>query len=341
MSHRPLTRALLAVATVAALALSGCAASPSEQASSTPTENSASSFPVTIEHAFGETVIPEKPQRVVAWGWASADAALALGVIPVAIPFQAYGADANGVLPWIAEKIDELGADTPTVLPDATEAPLEAIAAAKPDVILASYSGITQDEYDLLSLIAPVVAYPDQPWSTPWRDVITTTGTALGQADEARTVVADIDAQVAEQAAAHPEFQGVTIAQVWDFSGTFYVYSPTDPRVEFTEALGFTTAPSVTELNTDDSSFSYTLSHEKLDALSSDLLISYSNTQEEADTFFASAPAQTMQQVKDGAYAQIIGPDFIASVSPPTALSLTWGLSDYVDTLAKAVAGLK
>ena len=28
------------------------------------------------------------------------------------------------------------------------------------------------------------------------------------------------------------------------------------------------------------------------------------------------------------------------SVSPPTALSLTWGLADYVDLLAEAVAGL-
>ena len=35
----------------------------------------------------------------------------------------------------------------------------EAISDANPDVILAAYSGITQEEYDTLSEIAPVVAY--------------------------------------------------------------------------------------------------------------------------------------------------------------------------------------
>ena len=37
------------------------------------------------------------------WGWGSADAAIALGVTPVAIPTQSYGGDENGLLPWIAE----------------------------------------------------------------------------------------------------------------------------------------------------------------------------------------------------------------------------------------------
>ena len=37
----------------------------------------------------------------------------------------------------------------------------EAVADTQPDVILASYSGLTQEEYDTLSKIAPVVAYPE------------------------------------------------------------------------------------------------------------------------------------------------------------------------------------
>lgn len=37
---------------------------------------------------------------MVTWGWASADAAIALDVIPVAIPFQAYGGNEEGILPW-------------------------------------------------------------------------------------------------------------------------------------------------------------------------------------------------------------------------------------------------
>src|SRR5690554_3147776 len=134
-------------ATLLALALAGCApsAGPADEPAATPeaTEGAAGAFPVTIEHAFGETVIEAEPQRVVTWGWGSTDAAIALGVVPVAIPFQAYGGDENGVLPWIAEALEEMGAETPTVLPDSAEAPVEAIAAAEPDLILAQYSGLT------------------------------------------------------------------------------------------------------------------------------------------------------------------------------------------------------
>ncbi|MFC4224470.1 iron-siderophore ABC transporter substrate-binding protein [Lysinibacter cavernae] len=339
MKRPSLIRIAIAATTASLLVLTGCSSSPSTD--SAPTETSEGAFPVTIEHAFGETVIPSEPKRVVAWGWGSADAALALDVVPVAIPFQSYGGNSDGVLPWIEEKLDSLGADTPTVLPDTTEAPVEEILAAKPDLILATYSGLTKDEYDLLSAIAPVVAYPGEPWATPWRDLITTTGEALGKHHEAVKVVEDIDAQVAAQAAKHPEFEGVTIAQVWDFSGKFYVHTPADPRVEFTEDLGFKTATSVTELDTGESTFFYTLSHEKLDSLTSDLLISYADTQEDSDAFLASSPAQAMSQVTENRVAQVVGKDFIASVSPPTALSLTWGLDNYVDILAQAVAASK
>ena len=40
--------------------------------------------------------------------------------------------------------------------------------------------------------------------------------------------------------------------------------------------------------------------------------------------------------VARGAVAPIIGQEFVYSVSPPTGLSLKWGLSRYLDLLAKA-----
>ena len=340
-------RAAAVAASLAVLALAGCSASASDAPSEAPltTDDGVAgsdegAFPVTIEHAFGETTIASEPQRVVTWGWASADAALALGVVPVAIPFQGYGGDEDGVLPWIADELEAMGAETPTVLPDSAEAPIDAIAAAEPDLILAQYSGLTADEYELLSAIAPVVAYPDQPWATPWRDVVTIAGEALGRADRAAEVLDEIDAAVAEAAAAHPELEGVTVAQVWDTGDTFYVYTPADPRVEFTQDLGLVTAPSVTDLDTGESTFYFTLSHERLDELTSDLLVAYADTPEALDAFLASAPAGTMPQVQRGAVAGVVGQAFIASVSPPTALSLTWGLEDYVQVLSDTVAGL-
>ena len=44
-----------------------------------------------------------------------------------------------------------------------------------------------------------------------------------------------------------------------------------------------------------------------------------------------------MQQFQDGTVASVVGRPTVSSVSPPTALSLTWGLDDFVAALAGAV----
>ena len=82
--------------------------------------------------------------------------------------------------------------------------------------------------------------------------------------------------------------------------------------------------------------FYFTISKEKLGDLKSDLIVSYADTAQLSKTFLTSQPAQLMDQVKRGAVAEVTGTEFIASVSPPTALSLTWGLDEYVAALSKA-----
>lgn len=290
----------------------------------------------SISHAYGETEVPADPQRVVTWGWGSADAAVALGVVPVAMPFQSYGGDDEGVLPWLREALESEGEDVPTVLPDQQEVPIEAIAAADPDLVLAPYSGITEAEYAQLSRIAPTVAFPGEPWATPWRDTVRIVGEALGRADEATELLEDIDAQVAEQAEAHPQLEGKTVAMVWDTADALYVYKPADARVAFTEDLGLTTAPAVEELASGDETFYYTLSEERLSELDSDVLVTYADSAQTSSAFLASPAAKTMEQVQRGAVAPVIGTELIAAVSPPTALSLTYGLEDYVDALSEA-----
>jgi iron complex transport system substrate-binding protein len=198
------------------------------------------------------------------------------------------------------------------------------------------YSGISESDYDLLSQIAPTVPYPDAAWSTPWRDVITTVGTALGRSDQAAALLDDIDATIAEKAAAHPEFEGKSIAMVWDTGDAFYVYREADARVEFAQALGFVNAESVEALANGDSTFYYTLSYEQLSNLTSAVLVSFADTRQAADTFLSSSHAQLLPQVAAGTVASVVGPEFVASVSPPSALSLTWGIDEYVEILAGA-----
>lgn len=328
----------VAAATAALLVLSGCAADSSDSAS----DSAASSDETVITHAFGETVVPAEASSVVTLGWGATDAALALGVVPAAIEAQSYGGDESGVLPWVSEKLDELGADTPVVVPSSAEEPAyEDIAAVGPDLILAPYSGVTEEQYELLSEIAPTVVYPGEAWSTPWRDVIDIVGSSLHLEEEAADVIDGIDATIAEAAAANPEFAGKSIAAVWDIGGTFYVYKAADPRVEFLFDLGFVNAPAVDELANGDATFYYTLSYEQLDQLDSDVVVVYSDTEEELATFLAQPYAQSIPAVQAGAVASITTPALVASVSPPTALSLTWGLDGFVESLSTAAAAVK
>jgi iron complex transport system substrate-binding protein len=330
-----LRRLALAAAPAAVLALAACASPGGEPGGGDGTGTG--SFPVTLEHAFGSTEITTAPARVATWGWASTEAALALGVVPVAIAEQTYGAGEDGVLPWVRAELDELDAGTPQILSDGEAPPYEEIVEADPDVILAPYSGITEDQYELLNEIAPTVAYKGEPWTTPWQDVVTTVGAALGRSAEAQAVLADLDATLAAEAEAHPELTGRTVAAVWDAAGTFYVYKPADARVDFLFDLGLESAPAVEELASGDSSFYYTLSYEQLDRLESDVVVSYHDTQAEAEAFLASPATRAIPAVARGAVAQVVGTEYIAAVSPPTALSLTWGLDDLVASLSTAV----
>lgn len=340
MSFRP-RLALLAAAAATALALSGCAPASDETASSAESTDTGS-FPISIDHAFGATEIAEEPERVVTLGWGSTDAAIAVGVVPVGMESQSYGGNAEGVLPWVEEALTDLDAETPAIIPSTVEEPAyEEIAEQAPDLILAVYSGITEEQYDLLSEIAPTVAYPDAPWSTPWTEVVQTVGDALGKSAESEAVLDEIEKVTAEQAAAHPELEGKTVAAVADSGGKFYVYKAADSRVDFLFDLGLVDAPSVEELANGDSSFYYELSYEELDKLDSDILVSYSDTQETADAFLNSSYAKTIPAVANGTVASVVGVELIAAVSPPSALSLTWGIEDYVAILSEAAVASK
>ncbi|UNX56015.1 iron-siderophore ABC transporter substrate-binding protein [Georgenia sp. TF02-10] len=331
---RPAAAATAAAAVLALAACAGSPASPDEETDPAGTDFA----PVTIEHAFGSTEINDQPQDVVTLGWGSAEAAIALDVVPVGIEAQTYAADENGQLPWVTEALSTADAEPTMISATVDEPAYEEISALEPDLILAPYSGLTAEQYEVLSEIAPTVAYPEEPWTTPWREVITTVGTALGKADEADRLVTDLDTEISEAADAHPELAGKTVAAVWDVGGTFWVYKPADARVDFLLDLGLESAPAVEELATDEETFTYSLSYEETDRLVSDVLVVYASTEEEVETFRGQSYAQAIPAVQRDAVAAVVGDELIAAMSPPTALSVSWGLDRYVELLAGAAA---
>ena len=107
--------------------------------------------------------------------------------------------------------------------------------------------------------------------------------------------------------------------------------------MEFLEDLGFTLAPSVDELDTEETTFYYTISTEEADKLTSDVLLSYVPNQERAEEIAGDKTFQAMEQFRNGTVASVVGEDVVSAVSPPTALSLTWGLDAFVEALVPAV----
>lgn len=348
MRPRRSLAAAVGLVAASALALAGCSseepAGNDDAAPSATASGATDEFPLTIEHALGETTIEAAPERVATWGWGSTEAAIAAGVFPVAVAEQTWTVGEGNLLPWVEEAYDEAGVEHPTVLTDAeggATVPYEEFAAAEPDVIIATYSGVTQEQYDLLSEIAPTVAYPETAWQTPWDEIITATDDALGRSAAGEAKVDEINTYLAEQAEAHPEFAGKTVAAIYDSpdEGLIYVYRAGDPRAKFLEGLGFETAPAVEELAPDDGSFFYTLSYEELDKLDSDLVVAYTYTEELAAELPTKKELQALPAVKDGMVAQQVGTVAVSAVSPPTALSVEYpeGMPKLIDALAETL----
>ncbi|GAA3000639.1 ABC transporter substrate-binding protein [Microbacterium aurantiacum] len=329
----------LAAATTLALSLAGCASAAEESDTTAPAAGDSAAFPLTIPSALGDAVLESAPERVATWGWGATDAVLALGVVPVAIPSDDYSGGESRISPWIEDALEEMDAETPVILDNsAYELQVEELLAADPDVLIAPYSGLTQEEFDAVTGAGiPVVAYPEAPWTTPWRDVVTITGEALGLEAEADEVLESLDAEVAAAAAAHPEFEGVSISVPSDSAGTWYLYLPADPRVEILEDLGFVTPPSVTDLDTGESTFYTTVSPENLDQVDSEVVLTFVDSEEALEGLLGSSTAQLMPAVAQGAVAGLVGVEEISALTP-TPLTLPWILPTLTEKLAAATA---
>lgn len=298
----------------------------------------AKAFPVTIAHKFGSTTIKSAPKRVVTVGLTDQDAVLALGTVPVGTT-EWLGGYKGAIGPWAQDKLG--GAPAPTVLKDDGTGPqVEKIAALRPDLILAVYSGLTKSQYDNLSKFAPVVAQPKEynDYGVPWEQQTEEIGKALGKPAEAQQLVAGVTAKFTAAKQAHPEFAKATAVMATPYEGTF-VYGTQDPRSRLLSDLGLSLPKDLDKVIGDQ--FGANISKERMDLLDQGVAVwivpdlTSAVTKLHGDKIYGD-----LNVVKQGREVFVKeSSDYGNAVSLSTVLSIPFVLDRLVPQLAAAVDG--
>ena len=306
---------------------------------------------ISIKHVYGTTEVPADATKVATVAWANQDVLLALGIMPLGFSKQTWGVtDGSGMLPWTKEKVDELtanGAAQPKLFDDDGGVKINphAVNATKPEVILAVYSGMSKEEYETLSKIAPTVAYPKVAWGTPWRETIAINATAVGKKAEGEKLVADLEKQVADAVAKHPQIKGKAAAFCYTAEGDatkFGYYTTADPRTAFLSDLGMKVPASVEKASKENASaFNVDVSTENADSLNDfDLIVMY-GTESDLAAMQANSLLSQVRAIKNGAVAFVGNSDPMAASTNPGPLSIPWGIEKYVGLIATAAGKVK
>ena len=343
----------LGTAAVITLSVTACApASPDGIAGAADARNSATgapgvvadgTFPVTIQHVYGETTIAKQPERIATVAWSNQEVPLALGVVPVGMAKVTWGDDdGDGVLPWVEDQLDELGSETPVLFDETDGIDFEAVADTKPDVILAAYSGLTQEEYDTLSKVAPVGAYPEVAWGTSSDDMMRLDAKAIGLSTSGEKLIGDITVAAATALSEHRVLEGKKLLFSYidpaDLSQIGF-YNAVDTRPGYLhDNLGLP-LPSIVEESADSTEFYQTVSSEEAERFADvDVFVVYGDESVipvlQADPLLSKIPA-----IAEGRIATLGDATPLAASANPSPLSIDWGLDDYLAVLAKPLAG--
>lgn len=341
-----ITRSAFLKAT-AATALTGLLAActtGSNDTSSSSTSSAASGESYTVKHAFGETTFTAVPQKIAVVNfWKNPDVLLALGVVPAGTPVVTYGANAKGSTDWFDAKLAELGGTAPVTY-DETDGPdYEALATLAPDAIFSVYGDMTQEVYDKLTAIAPVVAAPEGvgAFAASWEDVVNQAAAMLQKTDEGAALIEATQKTIDDAAAQYSNLAGKTfVAGMFDLEAqSLSAYVASDSRSLFLTSLGMELAPYIEQNATEADAFFMTISGEVLPEVQSDVVWAWgtSDSDEEAiksNTLFSQMPA-----VANGGLVVETDAAISLALSAASPLSLDWAINQ-TETLAKISAAV-
>ncbi|WP_424805315.1 ABC transporter substrate-binding protein [Rhodococcus sp. 27YEA15] len=323
--------AVIAFAATLAVAIAGCSSETTEESTNDAGSTSDGQFPVTIEHAHGSTTIEKRPERVVTVGFTDHETVLALGVTPVGV-VSWFGEDVDATWPWVADKWN--GATPTYVSSSSGELLYEKILTLEPDLILALYANLDDGEYSKLSAIAPTIAQSGvgAPYTTPWTDMTTTAGKALGKTPEAQTLISDINAQFAQARDKHPEFATQRAAVAVARPEVINAYSSKDSRGIFLSSLGFKPSSELDAFVGER--FAETVPPERLDLLDTvDRLFMLADA-EPSSRLAANPLYQNLPVVRDKRVTELAdkdAPSIGAAMSYGTVLSIPYAIDKIVE----------
>ncbi len=215
----------------------------------------------TVKSAYGTAVVPAEPKRIVSvLGYIDFETMLALGVTPVGAGTQG-GTAASGFAPHLAGRTEGIQA-----LAWADGAPVEAIAALRPDLIFAP----DEDSAKLVGAIAPTVP-AGAAEGREWKDDFRYIADVLGHGDDADRLLKDYEAKAKAlrgRLRAAVADRTVASAQVaFDHSQVLVDHKGAFSSAVLSE-LGLTLAPVVTGAT----KVPITLSFEQLPGLDADIV---------------------------------------------------------------------
>lgn len=297
-----------------------------------------SNYPITINHALGQTILEHKPQRILCLGTGAEDILLSLGITPIAIESNIWGGNIEGYLPWFYEEILSQNTNLPETIQMYPELDISKIIRLQPDLILATQSGISSPIYQQLSHICPFIAYPNQPWLTPLNQQISIISAAIGESDKGQALQTRIRAEKKAYLSTYPELQKYTFAYITSGSHqtNIYLYVTGDPRIDTLTSIGLKSGKYMSKAHPKKGSFVATLSLEQIDLLNDvDLIIAWFPSEAARQKLDNNPLFQLIPAIKNGAYLPLLDQSLIMAIAYNSPLSLSWAIKKLLPKLQK------